>query len=120
MARILLVEDDQLLRRDVLRALQEAGHKVDDAATASEAKSFITTRPYDLVLTDMRLGDGSGIEIADIATGKGINAIVVTGYGLQVADDERRRHSFLFKPVRLDDLLSAVSKTLSDILPRLH
>ncbi len=59
--RFLIVEDDVVLRDVLTRSLSEAGHRVDAAATCAEAESFWTLQPYDAVVLDLNLPDGSGL-----------------------------------------------------------
>ena len=61
--RILLVEDDAVLGRVMLRSLQDAGHRVDAAATLGAARHFWQVQPYDAVLLDLNLPDGSGLDV---------------------------------------------------------
>ena len=60
--RILLVEDDAVLGRVMLRSLQDAGHRVDAAATLDAARHFWQVQAYDAVLLDLNLPDGSGLD----------------------------------------------------------
>ena len=53
--RILVVEDDAVLRGVMLRSLTEAGHRVDAAATAVDAHHFWCVQPFDAVLLDLNL-----------------------------------------------------------------
>jgi two-component system, OmpR family, response regulator len=59
--RFLIVEDDAVLRDMLTRSLSEAGHRVDAAATCAEAESFWTLQPYDAIVLDLNLPDGSGL-----------------------------------------------------------
>ena len=59
--RFLLVEDDDVLRSVMQRSLSEAGHRVDLAATAAEARHLWRVQPVDAVLLDLNLPDGAGI-----------------------------------------------------------
>ena len=59
--RFLIVEDDAVLRDVLTRSLSEAGHRVDAAATCAEGESFWTLQPYDAVVLDLNLPDGSGL-----------------------------------------------------------
>ena len=62
---ILFVEDEQTLRLSMVRGLSKLpGIKVSDAATLREAKRLIAATPPDLVISDLDLPDGSGIEVA--------------------------------------------------------
>jgi len=59
--RILLVEDDAVLGNVMLRSLGDAGHRVDLAVTLERARHFWRVQPFDAVLLDLNLPDGSGL-----------------------------------------------------------
>ncbi len=59
--RILLVEDDPVLGSVMKKSLQAAGHRVDLAPTLADARHFWRVQPFDAVLLDLNLPDGSGI-----------------------------------------------------------
>jgi len=59
--RILLVEDDAVLRDVMLRSLGDAGHRVDVASTVAEAAHLWRVQRFDAVLLDLNLPDGSGL-----------------------------------------------------------
>lgn len=77
--RILLVEDDAVLRDVMLRSLQEAGHRVDEARTLEAAAHFWRVQPFDAVLLDLNLpltehpqsGHGSGLQVLREARARG-------------------------------------------------
>jgi DNA-binding response OmpR family regulator len=76
--RFLLVEDDAVLRDTMHRSLEQAGHRVDAAATAAEARHLWRVQPVDAVLLDLNLpeGDGSsavasGLSVLRDARGRG-------------------------------------------------
>src|SRR5437762_3072600 len=59
--RILLVEDDAVLRDVMLRSLNDAGHRVDVVSTAHDANHLWRAQRFDAVLLDLNLPDGSGL-----------------------------------------------------------
>ena len=61
--RILLVEDRDSLRRLLARALADDGYEVAAASTGGDAVRLLGERPFDLVLTDLKLPDRSGLEV---------------------------------------------------------
>jgi DNA-binding response OmpR family regulator len=61
--RFLLVEDEAVLREVVQRSLIQAGHRVDAAATAEEARHLWRVQPFDAVLLDLNLPDASGLDV---------------------------------------------------------
>ena len=77
--RILLVEDDEVLRALMLRSLLDAGHRVDLATTIEEARHWWHVHPYDAVLLDLNLphsssersGMGNGLAVLREARSRG-------------------------------------------------
>ncbi|MBU0588116.1 MAG: response regulator transcription factor [Gammaproteobacteria bacterium] len=69
--RILLVEDDAVLRDVMLRSLCDAGHRVDVAETRDAAVHFWRVQPFDAVLLDLNLPDGSGLQALREARARG-------------------------------------------------
>jgi len=79
-ARILLVEDDDVLRDLLARNLQARGHEVSIADDAQAALDTLRTAPIDLVLLDINLPDQTGWEVLRIAQRKGwLHALSIEG-----------------------------------------
>jgi hypothetical protein len=62
------------------------------------------------VLTDGRLGDGTGMSVAAKAGEAGGKALIITGYAFELPKEELGRHEFLLKPVGPSELLVAVER----------
>lgn len=79
--RILVVEDEPLVAFDNEHLLLDAGYEVAaTVGTVEEARRVMEEEAQvDLVLLDINLPDGSGIEVARLAQAKGINVLFVTG-----------------------------------------
>jgi DNA-binding response OmpR family regulator len=60
MKRILIVDDDAMVRRALAQALTAAGFDAATAEEREEAEALLATQSYDLVITDLRLGDLTG------------------------------------------------------------
>ena len=69
--RILLVEDDAVLRGVMRATLVDAGHRVDEAAKLADARTLWRVQPFDAVLLDLNLPDGSGLSALREARGRG-------------------------------------------------
>jgi DNA-binding response OmpR family regulator len=69
--RFLLVEDDDVLRDVMQRSLSEAGHRIDLATTAAQARHLWQVQPVDAVLLDLNLPDGSGLPVLREARARG-------------------------------------------------
>lgn len=63
MARILLVDDDNLVRTTLANFLAHDGHQVTEAANGLEAKRLLTAETFDLVLTDIIMPEHDGLEL---------------------------------------------------------
>ena len=75
--RILLVEDDSVLRQVMRASLVDRGHRVDEAATLATAQTLWQLQPFDAVLLDLNLPDGSGLTALRAARQRGDNTPVL-------------------------------------------
>lgn len=117
MPDILLVEDKDSLRRVLRLTLENAGYTVTEAADARSALNVISAAPHKLILTDLRMPNGSGLDVlrAARATDGSIPVIVMTAFGsideaVQAMKDGA--HDFLQKPVDSNHLLLLVERAL--------
>jgi DNA-binding NtrC family response regulator len=117
MPDILLVEDKESLRRVLRLTLERAGYSVTEAADAGEAIAEIGRVPHKIVLTDLRMPSGSGIDVLRASKTADIDVpvIVMTAYGsideaVQAMKDGA--HDFLQKPVDSNHLLLLVERAL--------
>lgn len=105
---VLVVDDDSGVRDLLVQVMRDAGYRVDAASKAADALSYLQSRTYALVVTDAKLPDGSGVAIADNAKARGVTAIILTGYAAETRPGGPQ-HNYLFKPIRPEELLRAVS-----------
>ncbi|HZX27041.1 MAG TPA: sigma-54 dependent transcriptional regulator, partial [Telluria sp.] len=115
--RILVVDDEADLRELLEITLLKMGLDVDSAETLKEARRFLATREYALVLTDMRLPDGLGLELVRevAAQFKHTPIAVVTAYGSAenaVVALKAGAFDYVTKPVVLDELRIMVQSAL--------
>ena len=115
--RVLVVDDEADLRELLEITLVRMGLDVDSAETLKEARAFLAAGDYGLVLTDMRLPDGLGLELVRelAASGRNIPVAVVTAYGS--ADNavialKAGAFDYICKPVVLDELRIMVQSAL--------
>jgi DNA-binding NtrC family response regulator len=117
MTDILLVEDKESLRRVLRLTLENAGYSVTEAEDARAALNHISSTRHRLVLTDLRMPHGSGLDVlrAARAADNDVPVIVMTAFG---SIDEAVRamkdgaHDFLQKPVDSNHLLLLVERAL--------
>jgi DNA-binding response OmpR family regulator len=112
MARILIVDDDDDVRTLLDHILSAANYEVDTAATVKAAQAFLERNHYNLLLADLMLPDGSGMQIAEEAQRRNTPAIILTAYGHRFRKADLDRFDLMLKPVRPAELLDAVSKVL--------
>jgi CheY-like chemotaxis protein len=115
--RILAVDDEPRLSRMVALMLGQAGHRVATAASGEEALERLEREPFDLVISDLGMGEGmTGWELADAVRRRWprVRVALATGWGAQIDPDEARSRGVsgvLSKPfggAALTELLSSV------------
>ena len=119
MKPVLLIVDDEKSTRSVLCAALEDDYEVYPAANGKAARAILETEPVDLLLTDLRLGGESGMDLIDHAVSlpQPPLCIMMTAYGSADVAAEAKRHGayyFLNKPLNLDEvelLLRRASQT---------
>jgi len=114
MAPILLIEDDLDVRLLLEHILIEAGYHITAAETVATATAFLGSQPFDLVICDVNLPDGSGLTIADRAMAAGAKALVITGHGLTLKPGDLESYDYVLNPVRAIELLFAIERRLAE------
>ena len=108
-----MVEDETLFARAVVRHLQHAGYACEHAGNLADGRALARQFMPDMVLLDMRLPDGNGLDLLSEFVAKGIAVIVMTAHG-EVSDAVNAMKlgavDYLKKPVDLEELLLAIQK----------
>lgn len=115
--KILLVEDESLFAKAVKKHLQRQDYRVEVAADLAAARNLYKELSPDLVLLDMRLPDGSGLDLLDEIKSSSANApvLVMSAYGEledAVSAMKQGASDYLKKPIDLDELLLNIRKVL--------
>jgi DNA-binding response OmpR family regulator len=115
--RVLLVEDHGNLARMLSLTLRSFGYDVAIASDLANAGSLVDAEPFDVVVSDLTLPDGSGLDLARKLQRRGrvVKAIALSGYG--DAEDVQRSidagfAEHLTKPLEGDDLHAAIQRVL--------
>jgi two-component system, NtrC family, response regulator HydG len=119
-ARILLVEDNDRLRRGIARALRESWEEVREAATGEEAVAILrdpNVEPFDVVLSDLRLPVVEGLEVLRVARERDpqTSVVLLTAYGsIETAVEAMREGAFDFvqKPIDLEQIELRVARAV--------
>ncbi|MBK9294332.1 MAG: sigma-54-dependent Fis family transcriptional regulator [Oligoflexia bacterium] len=116
-SRILVCDDESSIRSALFRALEKRGHHVLTASCISEAESLTSGgQSIDLLLVDIRLPDGDGLEfMAKLQKTHHCQSIVMTGFGsIDNAIEATKRGAFHYvtKPFNIDEVLALTDKAL--------
>ncbi len=117
MTPTLLIADDEKATRDGLRTALEEEFEVFTAANVSEAMAVLKAEPIDLLLTDLRMGGDSGMDLLEqaLALAHPPVAIMMTAYGsVDTAVEAMRRGAwhFVTKPLNLDEVEMLLKRAL--------
>jgi DNA-binding NtrC family response regulator len=117
--RVLLVDDDPGLSEVIVMLLEREGYAVKRAGTRKEAIHHIDAAEFDLVITDLKLPDGTGLDVV-----AGVRArrprlpiIMITSYSsMESAIDALRAgaNDYVIKPFNNEDFLRAIARALNE------
>ena len=117
MSSILVIDDKDSMRKMVAQTLAEEGYSVDSAKNGPDGLEMIKAKPFDLVITDMKMPDMDGLQV--LSNIRKINdemaVIIMTGYGTietAVSAMKMGAYDFLTKPFDSDHMLVLVDKAL--------
>ncbi len=116
-SRILVVDDEKLVRWSLRQALEEAGYQVEEVGDTQEAMAAIGREQPDLVLLDYRLPDGSGLDVLR-ALRQGESAVPVVmitahaSVGGAVEAMKEGAYDYVSKPFELEEVLQTVARAL--------
>ena len=115
--RILMVDDEPMMTKAVVRMLKPSGHLVTVAGSGEEALHKLAEQTFDVVVSDVGMGTGmNGWDLAQELRGRwpGVRFLLATGWGASLDPGEARTRgveSVLSKPYQLADLLHALART---------
>ncbi len=111
---VLIVEDEDILRRIIVRNFQERGYRVSEARTVAWAVEVCVSDPPDVVVLDINLPDGTGWDLLRQLNTHTLQAPAVVGISAVPPAPSRVAEfgpaSFLAKPFTIDALLRAVDR----------
>ena len=118
---LLVVDDDLPFRERLSRSMQKKGFEVDSADSFVSAVEIIEKQNYDYAIVDMRLTDGSGLELIKKIQIKSpaTKSLLLTGYGniaTAVAAIKSGAIDYLPKPAEIEQIYSALISS-KEILP---
>jgi DNA-binding NtrC family response regulator len=116
-ARILIVDDDEKIRKTMQAILEDEGYIVDLAATGNEAIKMTQETAYNVAILDIRLPDMEGVELLKLMKDPvpKTRKIMVTGYpSMQnaITAVNKNADAYFVKPVDVEKLLNVVKEQL--------
>ncbi|MDP8207341.1 MAG: sigma-54 dependent transcriptional regulator [Candidatus Electryonea clarkiae] len=123
MATILVIDDDKAFRRTLELTFTDQGHRVITAKNAGEGTDSWKSVKPDIILLDLMLPDGNGIDMLKNASAEGLHGavIMITGHqDLDLAIEAMRNgaHDYIHKPLNIDELEIAVDHAIEHINER--
>ncbi|MCA1658888.1 MAG: response regulator, partial [Verrucomicrobiaceae bacterium] len=106
--RLLVVEDHQPTLQVLARLLRKQGHAVETASTVEAARDLAAKQKFDLVISDIGLPDGNGVDLMiELTRNYGLRGIALSGYGMDEDFARTRNAGFiahLVKPIDFERL----------------
>lgn len=117
--RILLVDDDPGVSEVIGMLLEREGYAVEVAATARATFERLNASRIDLVVTDLKLPDGTGLDVVAGVRARAprLPIIMITSYSSMESAIEALRagaNDYVIKPFNNDDFLKAIARALND------
>ena len=115
--RLLAIEDEPKLGQLIVSSLTQAGFAVDWSQTLSEGKEFVTANSYDLILLDMRLPDGNGLDFLRVLRRSQNNVPVIILSAADTVDDRvigltEGADDYIVKPFASPELVARIRVAL--------
>lgn len=112
-SKVLIVEDEVLFARAVVRRLQKSGYECAHVENLQDARNILKQFSPDIVLLDMRLPDGNGLDLLPEFMAKNAVVIVMTAHG-EISDAvnamKQGAIDYIKKPIDLEELLLSIQK----------
>ena len=117
MSRILIVDDDAVIRRMLVRAFAPSGYEVEEARGGPEAVSLLDERQYEVVVTDLRMSGSDGLDVLRkaLATDPTPAVILMSGHGtIDIAVEAIKMGAFDFvqKPFAIEQMRLRLERAL--------
>ncbi len=115
--RILIIEDEQLIRWSLRQKFEEQGYQVEDVETGADAEGAMNRASFDLIMLDYKLPDTTGLNILKTIRGFDTDVVVImmTAYSTIESAVEAMKlgaYDYITKPFDMDQLLRTVAKAL--------
>jgi response regulator RpfG family c-di-GMP phosphodiesterase len=115
--RILVVDDEKVIREILCEFLALEGYLVRSVEDGERALSELRMRPYDLVISDLKMPTVSGLELLETLTAEniGVLTVIMTGFGtVETAIEAMKKgaYDYILKPFKVEEVLHIVQRGL--------
>ena len=115
---VLVVDDDAAIGKVLAALLEQRGHEATHVSSAAEATALLDTRPFDVVLSDVRMPGMDGMGLLDHVASRfpGLPVVLITAHGsvaLAVEAMKRGATDFVQKPFDKDEIGFVIEKALA-------
>ena len=119
MGHILIIDDDEMLCEMLCRRIHDMEHKTTCAHNLSQGLKVASESPFDIVLLDVRLPDGNGLDLVRTIRQEGASfpVVVLTAFGSipnAVSAMRDGANDYIEKPVDLDQLTFIIERNLEE------
>jgi DNA-binding NtrC family response regulator len=118
--KILVVDDEPIVGERIKAAVEKSGHNVETFSDPAEALRRMETKDFDIVISDLRMGEIDGIQVMEKVFETSPNAVVImiTGYAtLELARESLTKGAFDFiaKPFKLKEIRRTMQKAVDHL-----
>ena len=116
-ARILVVDDEKVIREILAEFLQLEGSQVATCEDGQRALDELRLRPYDMVISDLKMPRLSGLQLLEKMAEEGLNVltVIMTGFGtVETAIEAMKRgaYDYVLKPFKVEEVIHVVQRGL--------
>lgn len=114
---ILVVDDSQIARQDIVKPLADAGHNISEASDGLMALKMASTTTFDIIISDVHMPEMNGIELCEALKSKGITPFpIILIVSTESSSDLKSRgkaagvRGWIIKPIKAETLLQVIEK----------
>ena len=117
--KILIVDDEEIMRGFLCDLLEDSGYEVDQSRSGEEALEFIKQKKYDLVITDIKMQGKDGYDVLKEVKKiyPDIKVLLMTGYALDedgVSSISKGANGFILKPFDINSIREITHRLLNE------
>jgi two-component system, OmpR family, response regulator len=116
--RVLVVEDNGDIRTLLDDIFASEGYRFTAVPDGAAMRGALQRGDVDVVVVDMRLPDGNGLELAREAALQGCGVVLTTGHPGHMVEIAESGFQYVLKPFRIDSVLKAVDLALTEVRAR--